>query len=255
MSKIDFKDKVVWVTGASTGIGRALSLELDRRGAILAISARREDKLKVLSGELSREALVLPLDVSDELATRRTVQEILATLGRLDVAVLNAGTSHFIDVDAFDTAVAKTIVETNILSIIYGSAAVLPSIRETGGQLVLVGSIAGYGGMTRSSVYCASKAAVRVFGQSLQVDLAGSGAGVSVVSPGFVKTPLTDKNEFEMPFLMTPEKAAKVMANGISKRKLEIIFPKFFARLVKFVTSLPVGIQIWMMGFTRVKKS
>lgn len=246
------KDRVVWITGASSGLGLAVAAELVSRGSRVAISARRESILNDLADRWGREnVLVVPLDVTDREANLEAVRKIESHFGRLDIAFLNAGTCEYLDVHAFDSALFERQIRTNFLSLVYGVEAALPALRRSPhGQIVGMSSTARYGGLPRAEAYGASKAAGAYFMESLRLDLLPDRIPVSVVSPGFVRTPLTDKNDFPMPMLMEPDRAARIIADGIEKQRKHIQFPLSFSLLLQLLSILPAGVYTQLMKRT-----
>ncbi len=247
MSRTSLNARRVWVTGASTGIGRAVTLELVRRGATVFASARNESALNELVRDCGGDRVTaLPFDVTDRAANQRAVNDMHRRAGGLDIAVLNAGTCEYVDVAAFDSALFERTIRTNFLSMVYGIEAALPLLRQSPApQLVGMSSTVAYRGLPRSEAYGASKAAIKNLFESLQVDLAPEGISVSVVCPGFVRTPLTDRNDFPMPFRIEADDAAIRIVDGIEARKPEIHFPRRFSLLFKFLTLLP---SRWYIG-------
>ena len=241
MSRVQVNDRRVWVTGASAGIGRAVVLELARRGARVVASARNEQALDELARDGGGDRVItLPLDVTDREANQRAAETIRQRLGGLDIAFFNAGTCEYVDVAKFDSAIFERTMQTNLLSMVYGIEAVLPLLR--GGrmpQLVGMSSTVAYRGLPRTEAYGASKAAIKHLFESLQIDLLRDGIAVSVVCPGFVRTPLTDRNDFPMPFLVEAEEAARRIVDGIEARRPEIHFPKRFSIPYKLLALLP----------------
>ena len=246
MSRISVKGRRVWVTGASTGIGRAVTVELVRRGASIIASARNERALTELARECGDDrVMVLPFDVTDRLANQRAVDEIRRRLGGLDMAFFNAGICEYVDVTRFDSALFERTMHVNFLSMVYGIEAVLPLLRQSPSpQLVGMSSTVAYGGLPRSEAYGSSKAAIKNLFESLQIDLLSDSISVSVVCPGFVRTPLTDRNDFPMPFRIEADEAARRIVDGIEARKPEIHFPKRFSLLFKLLTLLPNRLYI-----------
>ena len=227
MKLISVADRHVWVTGASTGIGRAVTIELARRGARVVASARNESALDTLARECGDRVQALPLDVTDRQANRWAAEEISRRMGSLDIAFLNAGTCEYVDVASFDSALFERTIRSNFLSMVYGIEAVLPLLRQSPApQLVGMSSTVAYRGLPRSEAYGASKAAIKNLFESLQIDLAREAFRVSVVCPGFVRTPLTDRNDFPMPFRIEADEAARRIVDGIEAGKPEIHFPR-----------------------------
>ncbi len=233
----DWQGRRVWLVGASTGIGAALAHELARRGARLALSARRIDKLQALG--LS-DALLLPCDAtqSDSLAAARIT--LIAAWGGVDLVIYLAGDYVPMRADSFDLAVAERVLAVNFNGAMRLAAALLPDLRA-GGGIAFVASVAGYRGLPKALCYGPGKAALIHFAEVLHLDLAPKGIGTWVINPGFVSTPLTAQNDFAMPALQTPEQAALAVVDGFSSGAFEIHFPKRFTRLMKFLAHLPYG--------------
>ena len=245
MKLISVADRHVWVTGASTGIGRAVTIELARRGARVVASARNESALDTLVRECGDRVQALPLDVTDRQANRWAAEEISRRMGGLDIAFFNAGTCEYVDVASFDSALFERTIRSNFLSMVYGIEAVLPLLRQSPApQLVGMSSTVAYRGLPRSEAYGASKAAIKNLFESLQIDLAREAFRVSVVCPGFVRTPLTDRNDFPMPFRIEADEAARRIVDGIEAGKPEIHFPRRFCLLFKLMTLLPDRLYI-----------
>lgn len=245
MKLISVADRHVWVTGASTGIGRAVTIELARRGARVVASARNESALDTLVRECGDRVQALPLDVTDRQANRWAAEEISRRMGGLDIVFLNAGTCEYVDVASFDSALFERTIRSNFLSMVYGIEAALPLLRQSPApQLVGMSSTVAYRGLPRSEAYGASKAAIKNLFESLQIDLAREAFRVSVVCPGFVRTPLTDRNDFPMPFRIEADEAARRIVDGIEAGKPEIHFPRRFSLLFKLMTLLPDRLYI-----------
>lgn len=237
--------KTIWLTGASSGIGEALAFELARRGARLAISARRVDVLNKIADQIKasgHEAHVFACDVCDIDQTKHTKQEITQKLGPIDILIANAGTHLFTIPEEFNSKEYLEIMRLNYGGILHCIEAVLPEmIANRDGHIVGTASLAGYRGLPRAAAYSASKAAAINFLDSLRFHLKQYKIPVTVVNPGFVKTPLTDKNDFYMPFLISAEKSAKIICDGIEKEKREIAFPFPFNLILKFAKLIPYG--------------
>ena len=245
MKLISVADRHVWVTGASTGIGRAVTIELARRGARVVASARNESALDTLVRECGDRVQALPLDVTDRQANRWAAEEISRRMGGLDIVFLNAGTCEYVDVASFDSALFERTIRSNFLSMVYGIEAALPLLRQSPApQLVGMSSTVAYRGLPRSEAYGASKAAIKNLFESLQIDLAREAFRVSVVCPGFVRTPLTDRNDLPMPFRIEADEAARRIVDGIEAGKPEIHFPRRFSLLFKLMTLLPDRLYI-----------
>ncbi|HEX8618381.1 MAG TPA: SDR family NAD(P)-dependent oxidoreductase [Thermoanaerobaculia bacterium] len=232
------------ITGASAGIGHALAHELATRGYDLALLARRAELLESLAGELrarGRRAVAIACDVSDADAVRGAVAQAQAELGgAFDLAIANAGVSIPGHATKFKIADAEQIIRVNVLGLMYLYDAVIPSMVERGrGRFVGVASVAGLRGLPTAGPYSASKAAVQAFLEAARIELKPYGVGVTIVNPGFVATPMTEKNRFRMPFLMQADAAAVVIANGIARGARVVEFPRPMSLLMRVVRYLP----------------
>lgn len=213
----------VWILGASSGIGAALAEELHRRDAIVAISARRPEALAEVS---CGRMLEYPVDISDFRGVVETARELRAVMGDIDVAVIAAGYWQRMDPRTFDLGEFRRHIDANLIGMANCIAAVLPEMSARGaGTIVGVSSVAGYRGMPGSQGYGAAKAAQLNLLESLRCGLQGTGVRVQSVAPGFVDTPMTASNSFPMPFMVTPQRAARSIANGIERGSAEIVFP------------------------------
>jgi NAD(P)-dependent dehydrogenase (short-subunit alcohol dehydrogenase family) len=241
MADTYFGGKRVWITGASAGIGRAVAVEVARRGATVIASARNREALDdLVKSDPKGRTVALPLDVSDRQANLRAAQTIEKNHGGLDIAFFNAGTCEYVDVRQFESAMFERVLATNFLSMVYGIEAALPLLRKSPGpHLVGMSSTVAYAGLSRSEAYGASKAAIKNMLEGLRIDLVKENIPVSIVCPGFVKTPLTARNDFPMPFAIEADEAAIRIADGIAARTHEIHFPKRFSLLFKLITLLP----------------
>jgi short-subunit dehydrogenase len=235
---------LIWITGAGTGIGRALALELSARGGTIAASARTAADLGSLSAEATGGAIhPYPLDVTDSDAVARVAEAIEHDLGPPDLFVLNAGTHAEVTAADFDLAAVRRVIDTNVMGTANCLAAILPGIvARRRGHVALVASVAGYRGLPSAGAYSASKAALIALGEALKPELEKAGADLSIVNPGFVDTPLTRRNTFPMPFMIEPEAAARHIADGLAKRRAEIVFPWQMAVLMKLLRLLPYGL-------------
>jgi NAD(P)-dependent dehydrogenase (short-subunit alcohol dehydrogenase family) len=232
--------KLAWITGASTGIGRALALRLARDGWRVAASARGAEMLASLAAEGGGAIHAFPLDVTDAAAGARVLAEIERALGPVDLAVVNAGTHAPTPADAFDPAVVRRLVEVNLLGAANTLAAVMPEmIRRRAGQIAVVASVAGYRGLPRAAAYSASKAGLIALAEGLKFDLDRHGVKIQVINPGFVRTPLTDKNDFAMPFLMEVDDAVDRIVRGLAGDSFEIAFPRRFVWILRLLGLLP----------------
>lgn len=237
----------IWLTGASSGIGEALAEELLAQGHRLALSARRAEPLKALAARFPGRVLVVPGDLGEPDQVREIGEQIAQQWGALDSAIFNAGTCEYIDAQNFEAAMVERVMRANLLSASYCIEAALPLLRA--GQnphLVAVASSVTYLPLPRAEAYGASKAALRYLIQALRIDLAAEGIDVTLVSPGFVDTPLTAHNDFAMPMRWSAEKAAAHIASHLAKRPHEIAFPGPFIAVLKLLASLPSTVQLAM---------
>jgi short-subunit dehydrogenase len=230
----------IWLTGASSGMGHELALQLLNQGHRLAVSARSLAPLQQLELRFPGQVLLVPGDLADAQQVRDIGARIGLAWGAVDQVILNAGTCEYIDVAHFEAAMIERVVKANLFASAYCLEAALPLLRKGDRpHLVGVASAVTFLPLTRSEAYGASKAGVRYLYESLRVDLAGEGIDVTVVSPGFVKTPLTDRNDFAMPMLWTAQKAASHIAARLDKRPMEIAFPWPFITALRALAWLP----------------
>jgi NAD(P)-dependent dehydrogenase (short-subunit alcohol dehydrogenase family) len=238
----------VWVVGGSTGIGRATALALAARGAQVLVSARGAAALDALVAEhrqaareqsVQRPLQAWPLDVTDAAAVRATARDILAQ-GPLDLVLYCAGHYRAMRATAFDLAEAQRHLDINYRGALHLLDGLLPDLLARGrGHISLVSSVAGFRGLPQSLAYGPTKAALTNLAENLYLDLHPLGLGVSVVHPGFVQTPLTAQNAFDMPALITPEQAAQAMLDGWAAGSFDIHYPKRFTRWMKLLRVLP----------------
>lgn len=235
----------IWLTGASSGIGAHMAKELLQRGALLALSARTLGPLTELSERFPGKVLLVPGDMTDHLQVREIGMTIAQTWGALDTVILNAGSCEYVDVRQFDARVIERVVSTNLLGSSYCIESALPLLRAgRSPHLVGVVSSVTYWPLPRAQAYGASKAGLRYLLESLRIDMAHEGIDVTLVSPGFVDTPLTEKNDFPMPMRWSAPKAALHICQRLEKRPLEISFPTAFIVILKGLASLPKRLQV-----------
>jgi NAD(P)-dependent dehydrogenase (short-subunit alcohol dehydrogenase family) len=237
--------KRIWLTGASSGIGAALAGQLLQAGHQVAVSARSSGPLEDLATRYAEQVLVVPGDLTDAEQVRAIGERIARQWGALDCVILNAGTCEYIEVRQFEAAMIERVVSTNLFAASYCIEAALPLLRQGNRpHLVGVGSSVTFLPLPRSEAYGASKAAMRYLLQSLRIDLAAEGIDVTLVSPGFVDTPLTQKNDFPMPMRWPVERAARHIAERLDKRPHEIAFPTPFIAILKLLGRLPSSLQL-----------
>lgn len=230
----------IWIMGASDGIGAALARLWAARGASLILSARSEDRLVDLAQELGG-AEVLPCDVTDR-DSLDTVAKAIIDGGKLDRAITLAALYDPGKVMELDPDQAARIVNVNLTGSFNFARAAVPLLRQ-GGQLALTGSVAGYFGLPQGQIYSATKAGVINLAESLRAELAND-VDVRLISPGFVDTRLTQKNDFDMPALMQPAAAAEAILNGLDKVGFEVHFPRRLTLPLKFLRALPYGLAM-----------
>lgn len=232
------------ITGASSGIGLALARELAARGWDLALLARRGELLETVAQGLrargSRVA-VAACDVADAAAVRDAVRKTEDELGGpFDLAIANAGISVPTHASKFSLTDAEQVLKVNVFGVVYLYDAVIPGMIERGrGRFAGIASVAGLRGLPTAGPYSASKAAVQAFLEAARIELAQYGVGVTIVNPGWVATPLTEKNRFRMPFLMQPDEAAVVIADGIERGSRLVEFPRPMSLLMRIIRLLP----------------
>lgn len=234
---------VAFVTGASSGIGRGLALRLAREGYAVALAARRAERLEALAETVREDggrALACPCDVTVRAEVRDALRSAAEELGPVDLLVANAGVSEVTDVETLDAEDVERLLRVNFLGAVYAVEEVLPGMLERRrGHLVAVGSLAGYGGLPRTAAYSASKGALHNFFESLRIDLRGSGVDVTLVTPGYVDTPMTEVNEHPMPFLVDVSTAVEKIVGAIRRRRPLLAFPRPLSTLVRTAQIFP----------------
>lgn len=227
--------KTILITGATSGIGKALAIHAAKEGYRVIACGRNKDALDALSSNSNIDAC--QFDVTDLEDARRALSAV-----KFDIAVLNAGTCEYVDIDNFEPDMFRRVFEPNFFGVVNCVDALLPKLQQ-GDKLVIVDSMARLLPFTKSQAYGASKAALHYFTKSLEVDLHHKGIKVQAVSPGFVETPLTDKNDFEMPMKISAEEAAQAMLAGIEDDKQTVFFPRIFGFILRFMHILPTPLQ------------
>ena len=250
MSPNYWNNKTVFITGASSGIGKGLALEIAARGGRLGLLARREDVLSELVEQIKAQngnAMALAADVRDSKAVRAAADRCRAELGPIDVMIANAGIGSTNPASQLDPEQVAQVIDINVLGAVNSVTAVLPEMVERGsGQLVAISSLAGYRGLAKSAAYCASKAALSSFFESLRIDLRQTGVTVTIIHPGFIKTPLTAGREAKMPYLMELDDAVKKIVTAIEKGKKSYAFPWQLATIVRAGMIMPIAMYDWI---------
>ena len=243
-------NKTVLITGASSGIGKGLALEIAARGGRLGLLARREDLLKEVVEQISAKngtAIAVGADVRDASAVRAAADRIRAELGPIDVMIANAGIGTTNHASQLNPEQVAEVMNINVLGAVNTVAAVAPEMLERkSGQLVAISSLAGYRGLAKSAAYSASKAALSSFFESLRIDLRHTGVTVTVIYPGFIKTPLTAGRAAKMPYLMEFDDAVKKIVNAIEKGKRSYAFPWQLATIVRSSLVMPAAMYDWI---------
>lgn len=232
-----------WITGASSGLGYALARRMAADGWRVAVSARRAEPLTELAKcaePLAGDIQAFPLDVTDATAVKAAAESIERTIGPVSQAVLNAGNHQPVRAAAFDATVFQNLTDLNLMGTVHCLEAVLPRMVERrSGRIAVVASMAGYRGLPTSAAYGMTKAGLINMTEALKPELDLHGVSIQLVNPGFVETPLTDKNDFPMPFLMPLEDAAEAFYRGLRSNRFEITFPWRFAAMMKILRCLP----------------
>ena len=238
------------ITGASSGIGKGLALAIAARGGRLGLLARREDLLNEIVEEIRAQngkAIAVSADVRDAKAVRAAADKIRAELGPIDVLIANAGVGTSNHASQLNPDQVADVININVLGAVNSVSAVAPEMVERkSGQLVAISSLAGYRGLPKSAAYCASKAALSSFFESLRIDLRGSGVTVNVIYPGFIKTPLTSGRSAKMPYLMELDEGVKKILNAIEKGKRSYAFPWQLATIVRSSLVMPAAVYDWI---------
>ena len=235
--------KVIWITGASSGIGKALSLKFANEGWVVAASARRQNLLEDLHKK-NENIHSFPLDVTNADQCKIIFNDIISKFKSVEISVFCTGIHDPKSEKKFNLGKIKEIMEVNYFGTINSINSVYDYYNEKkSGQISIVSSVAGYRGLPAAGAYCASKSALTSFAESLNFEMKRKNVRVTLVSPGFIKTPMTDKNDFPMPMIKSPEFAADQIFNGLTKKKsFEIHFPKAFTFFLKFLKILPNSI-------------
>ncbi len=242
--------KIIWITGASTGIGKALAIKFANNGWNVAASARREELLKDLN-TINKNIYPYQLDVTNIDNCKSIAESIIKDLGKIDICVFGTGMHDPQSEKKFNLEKIRQIMEVNY----FGTMNSINSIYEyfserKNGQISIISSVAGYRGLPAAGAYCASKSALISFAESLYFDMIRKNVKVSVISPGFIKTPMTDQNDFPMPMIKSAEYAAdKIYLGLLKKNRFEIHFPKTFTFLMKIIQILPNWLYFGAINF------
>lgn len=236
------------ITGASSGIGKGIALEIAARGAHLGLLARREGLLNEIVGEAKGvKAVAVASDVRDADAVKEAADRFRRELGPIDILVANAGIGTADHAVRLTPEHAAKVIGINVLGAINSVAAVLPEmVQRNQGRLVAISSLAAYRGVPKSAAYCASKAALSAYFESVRIDLRGTGVGVTVIHPGFIKTDLTSGRAAKMPYLMELNHGVKKIVAAIEREKKSYAFPWQLATLVRAGLIMPAAMYDWL---------
>ena len=241
--------KIIWITGASSGIGKALAIKFANEGWIVAASARRENLLQELN-KINENIYSFPLDVTDINQCKIVFESIVEKFKNIEISIFGTGMHDPKSEKEFNLEKIKKIMEVNY----FGTMNSINSVydyynNKKSGQISIVSSVAGYRGLPAAGAYCASKSALTSFAESFHFEMKRKNVRVSLVSPGFIKTPMTDQNDFPMPMIKSPEFAANEIYKGLTKNKgFEIHFPKTFTYFLKFLQMLPSGLYFKLVA-------
>jgi short-subunit dehydrogenase len=238
-----FADQVAIITGASSGIGWALAKELASQHCRVGLIARRGDKLEALASEIRTAGgavAVAPADVAHRGQMVPAIHALAEQLGPVDLLIANAGLGLPTRIQPLNVEATEKMFQVNLLGVVYAIEAVLPDMLRRGrGHLAAVSSLAAYKGMPGESGYCSSKAAVNFFMEGLRIQLRKHRIAVTTICPGFIRTPMTDVNDFPMPWLMEPDDAARRIVRALARRKKVYNFPWQTTLLMKLASWMP----------------
>ena len=246
--------KVIWITGASSGIGKALSIKFAQEGWIVAASARREGLLQELN-RINKNIHSFPLDVTNPEQCKKVFENIIKKFSDIEISIFGTGIHDPNSEKKFNLEKIREIMEVNYFGTLNSINSVYDYYNDKkSGQISVISSVAGYRGLPAAGAYCASKSALTSFTESLRFEMTRKNVRISLVSPGFIKTPMTDQNDFPMPMIKSPEFAAEQIYIGLTKKTgFEIHFPKTFTYFLKFLRILPNSIYFKLidLGYKR----
>jgi short-subunit dehydrogenase len=244
----NWPDKRIWIIGASTGIGAALATLLLKQGARVAVSSRKAEVLTALVEGHEKNSLVLPLDLTQPEQIAAAQNTLVQTWGGYDLVLFVAGDHKPMRAWDFKLDEARHLVEINLMGVVNGLSLVIPQfLLQQKGHIAIVASVGGYSGLPQALIYGATKAACINLTETLYMDLQQKNIAVTLINPGFVKTPLTDKNSFKMPALVSAEEAATEMMRGLERGDFEIHFPKRFTLWLKLLRMLPYRLYFYLI--------
>ena len=241
--------KVAWITGGGTGIGRELTKVLVDNGWNVAISGRRVEKLLEVKNYNKKKILHFKLDIRNQKNCETVIKKIQKSFGQIDLAFLNAAAYNPGHLNFEDLRKIKTVIDVNLMGQINCLKYLLPILKKKkSGHIVFVSSPAGYRGLPNAGIYGVTKSALTFLAESIFIELKKSKIKVQVVHPGFIKTPMTDKNTFPMPFLMSAKKAAKIIYKKLDSNNFDICFPKKLILPMKILKIIPDKLYFFLMG-------
>ena len=241
----EFSGKRYWLVGASEGLGRALAARLAREGVRLVLSARNRDRLEELASELPEGADIVPLDISD----LKAVQAARAEVGEIDGLIFIAGVYWPQRTQDWNAEQVEAMCDINFTGAARVLGTVVPGFAARDrGHVVIIGSLSGFRGLPRALGYGASKAAVMHLAENLRADLHRTAVRVQLINPGFIRTRLTEKNDFAMPFIVSPEKAADLTLAGMRARRFQTNFPRVFSWVFRVSQLLPAPLYFAVFG-------
>ena len=244
----NWQGKTVWITGASSGIGRCLALELASMGATVIVSARNKDKLEELSKLSPQKILALAVDVTNAAQIDAVQSQLASRIESIDVAIFAAGVVEYEDDLAFNNETYRKVFDVNFFGLVNSVAMAMPLLKKSAFKPYIVGltSLTVVIGFPRAEIYGSAKAAADYFLKSLRMDLPQQEFDISIVRPGFVKTPMTAVNDFPMPFIMSAENAAQRIIKGMDRRQLFINFPRRFYWMLHILSGFPTIWYRWL---------
>jgi short-subunit dehydrogenase len=256
---MSWNGKVILITGASSGIGEGLALAFARGGAVVGLLARRGEMLAELAKRCDAAggtARIFACDVTDDVAVNAAAADLREEYGRIDILIANAGTGgNDSETRALRPAAVKKVIDINLIGAVNAVAAVLPAMLERGsGQVVAISSLAGFRGLPKSAAYSASKAAMTTFFESVRLDAIGTGVDVTIIQPGFIRTPLTSARANKMPFIMELDDAIPFFLKAIEKRKRFAAFPWQLATIVRAGKFMPGWMYDRIAGRARYRE-
>ena len=237
--------KKIWITGAGSGIGKSLALQFAAAGHQVLISGRNTAKLDAVADQYPDAITAFTWDVTDDATCRLMGQVIDEHLGGLDIAILNAGHCEYVEHGEVASDLFRRVYDVNVFGMVNSIAVAMPRLKQSAavsgrkGQIVGIASLSAVVGFPRAEAYGSSKAAVNYLLESLRLDLSNKSIDVTVVNPGFVDTPMIGNNDFPMPFIMSADKAADIIINGIDARKFKVQFPRRLYSILSLAAAFP----------------